>query len=75
MAVKHMAMQAKSSPPRNEKGMMKRDRGRSTTPNAMRTRSITDEYMKLLVAPHSSSPVTTSSIESGVAIIASKVFW
>ena len=31
-------------------------------------------YMRLRVAPQSSSPAITSSIESGVAIIASKVF-
>ena len=45
------------------------------TPNATSTGSMIATEITLRVAPQRISPAITSSIESGVAIIASKLFW
>ena len=75
MAVKHMAMDEKSNPTRNETGGISRNSGEGTTPKTTITAKTIDELMRLLVAPHNISPVMTSSMVTGVAIMASKVFW
>ncbi len=74
MAVKHMAMHAKRKPPTKEKGMMSKEEGSSTSLKTAITASIILALIRLLVAPHRISPVITSSMLRGVAIIASKVF-
>jgi hypothetical protein len=75
MAVKHIPSDANTKPPKNEKGITRSDIGRSTRPNTMSTGSIIVTFMTLFVAPHIISPPITSSMLSGVATIASKVFW
>ena len=75
MAVKHMAMDENRSPTRNDTGIISRNSGDGTTPKAKITAKTIDELMRLLVAPHKISPVMTSSMLMGVAIIAPKVFW
>ena len=75
IAVKHMAMDENSSPTRKERGGIISKKGLGASPKANMTPNTIDELMRLLVAPHRSSPVITSSIFTGVAIIASKVFW
>lgn len=74
MAVKHIPMVAKRKPAKKAKGMIKSDEGSSIRPKAATTASMIDALIKLRVAPHSNSPVITSSILNGVAIMASKVF-
>jgi len=74
-AVKHIAIPAKSRPPKNASGMASSESGRDTTPKAASTGSIRATYIVLRVAPQRSSPAITSSIESGVAMMASKLFW
>ena len=73
MAVKHIAIDANNNPLKNAKGIIRREEGSSTTPNSKSTGSIKVAYMVLLVAPHNSSPAITSSMDTGVDIIASKV--
>ena len=75
IAVKHMAIPPNISPPKNASGMASSDVGSEITPKATNTGSMMMTYSKLLVAPQRSSPAITSSIDSGVAIIASKLFW
>ena len=75
MAVKHIAIAEKSSPTRKDTGIISRNSGEGTTPKAKITAKTIDELMRLFVAPHKISPVITSSMVTGVAIIASKVFW
>lgn len=79
-AVKHMAMEPNISPPTKDKGIANRNRGvRIRGLKVKLTAPITASTMVALivalVAPHSSSPATTSSTLIGVATIASKVFW
>ena len=75
MAVKHIPNEEKSSPTRNASGGISRSSGVGVTPKATITPNTIDELMRLFVAPHRISPVITSSIVTGVAIMASKVFW
>ena len=75
MAVKHMAIAEKRSPTRNAIGGINRNSGEGTTPKTTITAKTIEELMRLFVAPHRISPVITSSMVTGVAIIASKVFW
>jgi GT2 family glycosyltransferase len=75
MAVKHMPMVAKRKPAIKENGIISRDEGNSRIPKAASTGSIKIVFIILRVAPHRISPVITSSIVRGVAIMASKVFW
>lgn len=74
IAVKHMAKAENSKPAIKEKGIMIKAVGRLTSPKAMTTISISEAFMRPLVAPQSISPAMTSSKLRGVAIIASKVF-
>jgi len=73
--VKHIPIEAKSRPAAKAKGMRSRDEGSATTPKRTRIGSMRDAEMRLLVAPQRISPAITSSIETGVATMASKVFW
>lgn len=75
MAVKHMPIAAKRKPARKENGITSRDEGNSISPRAASTGSIITVLIMLRVAPQRISPVITSSIVRGVAIMASKVFW
>ena len=70
-----MAMDENISPTRKERGGISNKKGLGACPKANMTPNTIDELMRLFVAPHRSSPVITSSIFTGVAIIASKVFW
>jgi hypothetical protein len=73
--VKHMAMDENNIPTRKEIGGISNKKGLGAKPNANMTPSTIEELMRLLVAPQRISPVITSSIFTGVAIMASKVFW
>ena len=75
IAVKHMPMAAKRRPARKENGIIKNEEGKSIIPKIANMGSIIRVFITLLVAPQRSSPAITSSIERGVAIMASKVFW
>lgn len=74
IAVKHMAIEEKSSPTRKESGRIARKNGLFTSPKSAITASTIDELIRLLVAPHMSSPAITSSRLTGVVIMASNVF-
>ena len=81
IAVKHMAIAEKSKPPKKAiigtirisgevtSGIVVKRLAMAMTPSTMVA------FMVERVAPHSSSPATTSSTLTGVATIASKVFW
>ena len=73
--VKHMAMDANISPPKNANGITSRNNGVETNPNAATTAKTMVVLIVALVAPQRISPATTSSTLTGVATIASKVFW
>ena len=75
IAVKHMPMAAKRSPARKENGIIKNEEGKSIIPKIANIGSIIIVFITLFVAPQRSSPAITSSMERGVAIMASKVFW
>ncbi len=75
MAVKHMATDENSSPTRKARGGISNKKGLGANPATNMTPNTIDELMRLLVAPHNISPAITSSMFTGVAIIASKVFW
>ena len=74
-AVKHMAIDANMSPTRKERGGISSIKGLGARPKAIITPKTIEELIRLLVAPHKSSPAITSSILTGVDIMASKVFW
>jgi len=79
-AVKHIAMELNINPPKKARGTANRKRGvkinglmvKLTTPITVST---IVALIVALVAPHNSSPATTSSTLTGVATMASKVFW
>ena len=73
--VKHMAMDANISPPKNANGITKMKSGLEINPKAATTANTMVVLIVALVAPQRSSPATTSSTLTGVATIASKVFW
>ena len=75
MAVKHMAIDEKSSPTRKERGGISNKNGLGARLKANITPSTIEELIMLFVAPHRISPAITSSIFTGVAMMASKVFW
>ena len=52
-----------------------RESGLETSPKAATTAKTMMPPMRLLVAPHRSSPAMTSSMLIGVEMIASNVFW
>jgi len=74
MAVKHIAIEENRSPTRKERGGIRRNSGVGGTPKIIITPRTIDELIRLFVAPHKISPVITSSMLTGVAIIASNVF-
>ena len=73
--VKHIAMEANIKPPKKANGITSRNRGVEIKPKAATTAKTIDVLMVARVAPQRSSPATTSSTLTGVATIASKVFW
>ena len=75
IAVKHMAKEANIKPARKEKTGTSRANGVDAKPKAATTAKTMEELITLLVAPHKISPAITSSRLTGVAIMASKVFW
>ena len=75
IAVKHMPMAAKRRPAKKENGIINNEEGNSIIPKIANTGSIITVFITPLVAPQRSSPAITSSMERGVAIMASKVFW
>ena len=75
MAVKHMAMAANKNPTKNATSGTSKNKGELTKPAAVMTAKTMEEFIRLFVAPHRISPVMTSSMFTGVAIMASKVFW
>ena len=75
MAVKHIAIDANINPPRKASSGTKRNSGLEINPKAAITASTVVEFIVARVAPHTSSPAITSSTLTGVAIMASNVFW
>ena len=73
--VKHIAMEANMSPPKKARGITSRNNGLETKPKAETTPNTIVVLIVALVAPQSNSPATTSSTLTGVATMASKVFW
>ncbi len=80
-AVKHMAIDENSKPPKNMTSGMRKTKGEVTRGTAVNrlakpiTASTIEALIVARVAPQSSSPATTSSTLTGVAMMASKVFW
>ena len=81
VAVKHMAMAENIKPPKNAISSTNRNSGDVTSgifvkkPAIEITISTIEAFIVALVAPQRSSPATTSSTLTGVATMASKVFW
>src|SRR3990172_10270332 len=75
MAVKHMAMLANMRPPTKDKKITNGNKVLEIKPKAATTANTMVEFMVARVAPHTISPAITSSTLTGVAIMASKVFW
>ncbi len=75
IAVKHMAMDANINPPKNAIRGKRKNRGLVTNPKTAITAKTIVALIIDLVAPQRSSPAMTSSTLTGVATIASKVFW
>ena len=80
-AVKHMAMDEKSKPPKKAISGTNRNKGEETSGTAVNrlatpiTTNTIVAFMVERVAPHRISPATTSSTLTGVATMASNVFW
>ena len=74
-AVKHIAMEANINPPKNANGITSRNSGLVINPKTAITANTMVALIVDLVAPQRSSPATTSSTLTGVATMASKVFW
>lgn len=80
-AVKLIAIAEKSNPPKKAINGNSRKNGEETRGIAVKklaapiTRNTIVALMVERVAPQSNSPATTSSTLTGVAIIASNVFW
>ena len=73
--VKHIAMEANISPPKKAKGITSRNSGLEIKPKAATTANTMVVLIVARVAPQRSSPATASSTLTGVATMASKVFW
>ena len=73
--VKHMAIEANIKPPKNANGITSKNSGVEINPKTATTANTIVVLIVALVAPQSSSPATTSSTLTGVATMASKVFW
>lgn len=72
--VKHIAIEANISPPKNASGITIRNNGLEIKPKTATTANTIVVLIVALVAPQRSSPATTSSTLTGVATMASKVF-
>src|SRR3990170_7720428 len=75
MAVKHMAMLANMRPPTKDSRITNGNMGLEIKPKAATTANTIVAFMVARVAPHTISPAITSSTLTGVAIMASNVFW
>src|SRR5665647_1319225 len=75
MAVKHIAMEANINPPKKAIGITNKNSGLVTKPKSAITANTIVALIIDRVAPQRSSPATTSSTLTGVATMASKVFW
>ena len=75
MAVKHIAMAANINPPKNAISGTSKNNGLVIKPKTAITPNTIVALIVALVAPQRSSPATTSSTLTGVATMASKVFW
>ena len=73
--VQIMPIDAKRSPAIKETGIIQSAEGCFSKPKNETKIIIRQLAITALVAPQRSSPVTTSSTKSGVARMASKVFW
>ncbi len=73
--VKHIAIEANIKPPKNANGITSRNSGLEIKPKAATTANTMVVLIVARVAPQRSSPATTSSTLTGVATMASKVFW
>jgi hypothetical protein len=73
--VKHIAIDANIKPPKKASGITRRNRGLEIKPKAATTDNTMVVLIVARVAPQSNSPATTSSTLTGVATMASKVFW
>ena len=74
-AVKHIAMEANINPPKNAITGTKKNSGLVIKPKMAMMPSTIEAFIVERVAPQSNSPATTSSTLTGVATMASKVFW
>lgn len=70
-----MAIAANNSPPKKAISGKSKNNGLVIKPKAPITANTIVAFIVDLVAPQRSSPATTSSTLTGVATIASKVFW
>ena len=75
IAVKHMAIDENKNPTRKATNGISKNKGEETKPAAVMTAKTMEELITLFVAPHRISPVMTSSMFTGVVIMALKVFW
>jgi hypothetical protein len=75
IAVKHIAMDANINPPKKAIRGNKKNSGLVTNPKTAITVKTIVALIIDRVAPQRSSPATTSSTLTGVATMASKVFW
>jgi hypothetical protein len=73
-AVKHMAIAENIKPERKANNGIRKIKGLETNPNTATTPKTMLELIRLRVAPHNISPAITSSMLTGVVIIASNVF-
>ena len=73
-AVKHMAIEANINPPKKAIGITSRNSGLEIKPKTAITPKTITALIVERVAPHKSSPATTSSTLTGVATMASNVF-
>ena len=68
-------MEANIKPPKNAMGITSRNSGLEIKPKTAITPNTIVVLIVARVAPQRSSPATTSSTLTGVATMASKVFW
>ena len=70
-----MAIEENMRPPRKAISGIRMNSWLEIKPKAATTARTMVELIRLLVAPHRSSPAMTSSMLIGVVMMASKVFW
>ena len=75
MAVKHIPIEANKSPEKKDNIGTKNTKGLETRPKAATTTKTIVAFIVARVAPQTISPAITSSTLTGVAIMASNVFW